>query len=80
WSAQKSGYGLTVEINHGNGYETRYAHAEQLLVEVGDIVKKGETIGLVGSTGRSTGPHLHFEVFKNGRVVDPASYINRTVR
>ncbi len=80
WSAQKPGYGLTLEINHGNGYETRYAHAEQLLVEVGDIVRKGQTIGLVGSTGRSTGPHLHFEVFKNGRVVDPASYINRTVR
>lgn len=80
WSAQRSGYGLMVEVNHGNGYNTRYAHADQLLVEVGEIVKKGQTIALVGSSGRSTGPHVHFEVFKNGRVVDPASYINRTVR
>ncbi|MEZ5491392.1 MAG: M23 family metallopeptidase [Gammaproteobacteria bacterium] len=80
WSAQKSGYGMMVEINHGNGFETRYAHADQLLVEIGEIVDKGQTIGLVGSSGRSTGPHLHFEVYKNGRVVDPASYINRTIR
>jgi len=80
WSARNAGYGLMVEINHGNGFETRYAHADELLVEVGEIVKKGQTIALVGSSGRSTGPHVHFEVFKNGRVVDPASYINRTVR
>ena len=79
WSAQRSGYGLMVEVNHGNGYSTRYGHADQLLVEVGEIVKKGQTIALVGDTGRTTGPHVHFEVFKNGRVVDPASYINRTV-
>ena len=80
WSAQKSGYGLLVEINHGNDYVTRYGHADELLVEVGEIVKKGQTIAKVGNTGRSTGPHVHFEVYKNGRVVDPASYINRTVR
>jgi len=80
WSGDRSGYGLMVEVNHGNGYITRYAHAQELLADVGDIVKKGETIALVGSTGRSTGPHVHFEVYKNGRVVDPASYINRTVR
>ncbi|MBT8147299.1 MAG: peptidoglycan DD-metalloendopeptidase family protein [Gammaproteobacteria bacterium] len=80
WSAQKQGYGLLVELTHANGYQTRYGHADQLLVEVGEIVKKGQTIALVGSSGRSTGPHVHFEVFKNGRVVDPASYINRTVR
>jgi len=80
WSAQRSGYGLMVEVNHGNNYKTRYAHADQLLVEVGEIVKKGQTVALVGVTGRTTGPHVHFEVFKNGRVVDPASYINRTVR
>jgi len=80
WSAQKAGYGLMVEINHGNGFTTRYAHADQLLVEMGEIVKKAQTVALVGDTGRTTGPHVHFEVYKNGRVVDPASYINRTVQ
>lgn len=80
WSAQRSGYGLMVEVNHGNGFTTRYAHADLLLVDAGEIVKKGQSIALVGSSGRSTGPHVHFEVYKNGRVVDPASYINRTVR
>lgn len=80
WSGPRSGYGLMVEVNHGNGFTTRYAHAEKLLVEVGDVVKKGQDIALVGSTGRSTGPHVHFEVYKNGRVVDPAAYIHRTAR
>jgi murein DD-endopeptidase MepM/ murein hydrolase activator NlpD len=50
------------------------------LVEVGDVIDRGDALALVGSTGRSTGPHVHFEVYKNGRVVDPASYIRRTVR
>lgn len=80
WSGPKSDYGLMVEVNHGNGYTTRYAHAEKLLVDVGDIVKKGQNIALVGSTGRTTGPHVHFEIYKNGRVVDPAAYIHRTAR
>lgn len=80
WSGPRSGYGLMVEVNHGNGFTTRYAHAEKLLVEVGDVVQKGQNIALVGSTGRSTGPHVHFEVYKNGRVVDPAAYIHRTAR
>jgi murein DD-endopeptidase MepM/ murein hydrolase activator NlpD len=80
WSGPRSGYGLMVEVNHGSGYTTRYAHAEKLLVDVGDIVDKGQNIALVGSTGRSTGPHVHFEVYKNGRVVDPAAYIHRTIR
>lgn len=80
WSGPRSGYGLMVEVNHGNGFATRYAHSEKLLVEVGDVVKKGQNIALVGSTGRSTGPHVHFEVYKNGRVVDPAAYIHRTAR
>ena len=80
WSGPRSDYGLMVEVNHGNGYTTRYAHAEKLLVDVGDIVKKGQNIALVGSTGRTTGPHVHFEIYKNGRVVDPAAYIHRTVR
>lgn len=80
WAGPRSDYGLMVEVNHGNGFTTRYAHSEKLLVEVGDVVMKGQNIALVGSTGRSTGPHVHFEVYKNGRVVDPASYIHRTVR
>lgn len=79
-AGERSGYGLTVDINHGNGYTTRYGHAQKLLVDVGEIIKKGQTIALVGSTGRSTGPHVHFEVYKHGRVVDPATYIHRTVR
>jgi murein DD-endopeptidase MepM/ murein hydrolase activator NlpD len=80
WSGPRSDYGLMVEVNHGNGFATRYAHAEKLLVDVGDIVMKGQNIALVGSTGRSTGPHVHFEVYKNGRIVDPAAYIHRTAR
>ena len=80
WSGPKSKYGLTVEVDHGKGFTTRYSHAEKLFVDVGDIVKKGQRIASVGSTGRSTGPHVHFEIYKNGRVVDPASYINRTDR
>jgi murein DD-endopeptidase MepM/ murein hydrolase activator NlpD len=79
-SGDRDGYGLAVDINHGNGYVTRYGHAEKLLVEVGEIIAKGQVIALVGSTGRSTGPHVHFEVYKHGRVVDPASYIHRTIR
>mgnify|MGYP003109141420 CR=1 FL=1 len=79
-AGERQGYGLTVDINHGNGYVTRYGHAEKLLVDVGEIIQKGQTIALVGSTGRSTGPHVHFEVYKHGRVVDPASYIKRTER
>jgi len=80
WAGPRSGYGLLVEVNHGNGYKTRYAHSQELLVEVGDVIDRGDALALVGSTGRSTGPHVHFEVYKNGRVVDPASYIRRTVR
>jgi len=79
-AGDREGYGLAVDINHGNGYVTRYGHAERILVEVGDIITKGQVIALVGSTGRSTGPHVHFEVYKHGRVVDPASYIHRTIR
>jgi len=80
WSGPKSKYGLTVEVDHGKGFTTRYSHAEKLFVDVGQVVKKGQRIASVGSTGRSTGPHVHFEIYKNGRVVDPASYINRTDR
>jgi murein DD-endopeptidase MepM/ murein hydrolase activator NlpD len=75
YSKERFGYGKTVEINHGNGYVTRYAHNQKVLVSVGDTVQKGQPIALIGSTGRSTGPHLHFEVLKQGRPVDPMSFV-----
>ncbi|MDE2304146.1 MAG: M23 family metallopeptidase [Gammaproteobacteria bacterium] len=75
WAGPRSGYGNMVEINHGNGLATRYCHNEKLLVKVGDLVHKGQRIALLGSTGRSTGPHLHFEVLRNGAEVNPLPYI-----
>ena len=77
WAGERSGFGTLVEINHGNGYVTRYGHNEKTLVSVGETVKRGDPIGLMGSTGRSTGPHVHFEVLRNGRQVDPLSFIGR---
>lgn len=74
WSRERYGYGRMVEINHGNGYVTRYAHNEVNLVAVGDKVERGQSIALMGSTGRATGPHLHFEVLYSGKVVNPLSY------
>jgi len=80
WSGKRSGYGQMVEVNHGSGFSTRYAHNQTNLVKVGDVVKKGQTVAEMGSSGRSTGPHVHFEVYKHGRAVDPAAYIHRTHR
>lgn len=77
WAGERSGYGRLVEINHGDGYATRYAHNERTLVSVGQTVKRGEPIALMGSTGHSTGPHVHFEVLHNGRPVDPLSFVGR---
>lgn len=74
----RSGYGELVEINHGDGYVTRYGHHKKVLVKVGDVVKKGEQIGLMGSTGRSTGPHVHFEVLKDGRAENPVAFLGRS--
>lgn len=71
----RSGYGYLVEIDHGNGYVTRYGHNDKMTVNVGQTVKKGEVIAKMGSTGRSTGPHVHFEVLKNGARVDPMKFI-----
>lgn len=76
WSGDRYGYGEMVEINHGNGYLTRYAHNADNLVVVGDTVKRGDVIARMGDTGRATGPNLHFEVLRDGRAVDPLSYIN----
>jgi len=77
YAGKRYGYGEMVEINHGDGYVTRYGHHAKLLVKVGDVVKKGQPIGTMGSSGRSTGPHVHFEVLKDGRPVDPTRYIAR---
>lgn len=75
WAGPRNGYGTLVEINHGNGLTTRYGHTSKALVAVGDRVERGEVIALMGSTGRSTGPHLHFEVLQDGHPRDPMSYI-----
>lgn len=75
WSGKRYGYGELIEINHGNGYSTRYGHNAELLVAVGDSVIKGQAISHMGSTGRSTGPHVHFEVLKNDRQVNPAKFV-----
>ncbi|HEX8980287.1 MAG TPA: M23 family metallopeptidase [Parasulfuritortus sp.] len=70
-------YGNEVEIDHGNGLVTRYGHCSRLLVKEGDMVKRGQEIAEVGSTGRSTGPHVHFEVRKDGVAVNPVLYLSR---
>jgi murein DD-endopeptidase MepM/ murein hydrolase activator NlpD len=75
WSGDRAGYGKLVEINHGNGYVTRYGHNKQPLVKAGDTVKKGQAIALMGSTGRSTGPHVHVEVLLNDKHVNPSKYL-----
>jgi len=75
-SGERPGYGNLVEIDHGRGYITRYGHNKKLLVKAGDTVRKGQTIALMGSTGRSTGPHVHIEVVQNGERVDPSAHLN----
>jgi len=77
FSGSRYGFGMLVEVNHGNGYLTRYAHNESNLVKVGDIVSRGQPVATMGSSGRSTGPHVHFEVLKDGEQQDPAPYLNR---
>ena len=78
WTGRDAGYGNLVEISHGDNLVTRYAHNKENLVYPGDVVRKGDTIALMGSSGRTTGSHVHFEVYKNGRSVDPSSYVART--
>lgn len=74
---QRTGYGELIELDHGNGYVTRYAHNEKIIVKTGDRIKKGGAIALLGSTGRSTGPHVHFEVLREGIKIDPYKFVKR---
>ncbi len=76
-SGERAGYGMLVEVTHESGLITRYAHTSATLVKVGDRVKKGQSIALVGTSGRSTGPHLHFEVVRNGSPVNPMRYLQQ---
>lgn len=76
FTGRKGSYGNLVEIDHGNGYKTRYAHCSKILVKTGERVYKGQHIANVGSTGNSTGPHVHLEVLKNGANVNPANFVN----
>jgi murein DD-endopeptidase MepM/ murein hydrolase activator NlpD len=73
----REGYGTVVEITHGNGFVTRYAHAQRSLVVTGQTVRRGQPVALLGDSGRTTGPHLHFEVLRDGRPVDPLALARR---
>lgn len=77
WAGRRFGYGKMIEIDHGGGYKSRYAHNNKLLVRLGDVVTRGQAVSLMGTSGRSTGPHVHYEVIKNGKQIDPLSYIYR---
>lgn len=78
FAGRKGGYGITVEVDHGDELVSRYAHLSELLVEKGAVVNKADKIALMGSTGRSTGPHLHLEILKSGERVDPSGYLEQT--
>lgn len=74
-AGKNGGYGNTIKIKHSNSYETLYGHLSEIHVNEGETVKKGDLIGAIGSTGRSTGPHLHYEILKNGSQIDPAQFL-----
>ncbi|WP_316247558.1 M23 family metallopeptidase [Luteimonas viscosa] len=80
FSGVRSGYGNVVEVDHGNGFVTRYAHNSRNVVKVGDLVRVGQEIAKAGSTGRSTGAHVHFEVWENGRVHNPRKFLGEIGR
>jgi murein DD-endopeptidase MepM/ murein hydrolase activator NlpD len=79
-AGREGGYGNMVEVDHGNGLATRYGHLSRIDVKIGQMVRIGETIGRIGSTGRSTGPHLHYETRVRGEAVDPQKYLRAGVR
>lgn len=76
WAGDKAGYGRTVEIDHGNGYVTRYAHNAEISVTVGQAVHGGQPIGIMGRSGRASAPHVHFEVLRNGTPVNPSAFLS----
>jgi murein DD-endopeptidase MepM/ murein hydrolase activator NlpD len=80
WADDRYGYGLLIEINHGDGLKTRYGHNKKLLVNVGDVVGKGQVIARMGSTGRSTGPHVHYEILRNNKQIDPIKFVYRKAK
>lgn len=75
YAGKKGGYGYLIEIDHGSGYVTRYGHNKEIVVKLGDVVKQNDVIAKMGSTGHSTGPHVHFEVMRNGKKVNPRKYL-----
>lgn len=75
WAGERFGYGRMVEVEHVGGYKTRYAHAKTVTVQIGQLVDKGQQVATLGNTGRSTGPHVHYEVLKNGQQINPQAYI-----
>jgi len=80
WASERHGYGQLIEINHGDGLKTRYGHNKTIKVSVGDVVNKGQVIAKMGSTGRSTGPHVHYEILRNNRQIDPTQYVYRKAK
>jgi len=75
WAGERPGYGMLVEITHADGLVTRYAHAASVLVKAGEVVSKGQAVALIGNSGRSTGPHVHYEVVKRGRPLNPGAFV-----
>lgn len=75
WAEKKGGYGYLIELDHGSGYVTRYGHNKEIVVKQGDVVKQNDVIAKMGSTGHSTGPHVHFEVLRHGKKVNPRQYL-----
>ena len=78
WSGWRAGYGNMVDVSHGNGFVTRYSHNFKNVVSLGDTVDKGQLIAKMGSTGRATGPHVHFEVVRDGKIVNPLRYVRKS--